>query len=130
MNRSFLVRFRRADARSLARALILLFLLNGVFGAFHTGIMAGLASEGAVLCTANGISLGGADIPSVPTPGDHRLCCMLGCSSAQPGSIDTAEGQLWTEPNAKSNGPYFKASVAVPLRRPDNAGPRGPPILT
>ena len=130
MNRSFLVRFRRADARSLARALILLFLLNGVFGAFHSGIMAGLASEGAVLCTANGISIGGADIPSVPTPGDNSLCCMLGCSSAQPGSIDTAEGQVWTAPKASLRGPNSKASIAVALRRPDNAGPRGPPVLT
>lgn len=130
MNRSFLVRFARADARSLARAVILLFLLNGVFGAFHAGVMAGPASIGTILCTGDGVVLGGAGTPSVPAPGDHRLCCLLGCGTAQPGSVETADGQLWIEPDVKLDGRYIRASIAVGLRRPDNAGPRGPPVLT
>lgn len=130
MSRSFLVRFRHADARSLARALILLFLLNGVLGAFHSGIMAGAGPNGAVLCTGAGISVDGIDRQSVPTTEDHRLCCIVGCTNAQPGTVAMAEGRLRVEPKARLDDPKHGATVIVPLRRPDNAGPRGPPVLT
>jgi hypothetical protein len=129
MRRFCLAAFRSVDGRSLARALVCLLVLSGCLGALHAGSMTALASDGVVVCRANGGALVDGSVPLTPANRDYCFCCVLGCTAAiagiAAGAVEQPEFDRPTETTAKPNHVF----VAVAAVRPTLAGPRGPPFL-
>lgn len=128
MPRTFLAGFRGADGRSLARALALLLVVAGCIGAAHAGRMAVGVTAGFVVCSVNGAGTSANRNPTLPVNQDHCICCAFGCTGATPGVLAETVERPPAAPEAKVHS-VVQSSFAVPLRRPLNAGPRGPPVL-
>lgn len=129
MMRPFLAGFHGADGRSLARALALLLVVSGCFGALHSGRMAADAADGTVLCGANGVRVAGPGEPIMPLDADYGACCVLGCAVTAFGIATAAGGQPAIPPRASDVGGHNYASPVIAIVRPTIAGPRGPPVL-
>jgi hypothetical protein len=129
MSRSFLARFRGADARSIAHAMALLLLFNAVFGAFHSSLMAEARAGELVLCSLEGAVPAGEGLPVQPAGADDLSCCVLGAGPAP--------AALAVEPATLPPPAFAVTAFAPPLldrfaRDPRHSGiaaPRGPPIL-
>jgi len=129
MRRFCLATFRGPDARSLARALACLLIFSGWLGALHAGSMAVAAAGSTVVCSANGtVPVDGRD-PAKPAGKEHRICCLVGCTTAVAGIGTSAVARLEFDPPAHSAGKVDRDVAGVPVVRPALAGPRGPPFL-
>jgi hypothetical protein len=130
MARSFLAVFRSADARSLARALILLLVLSSGFDAFHAGGMAAVDGTGGVGCSVSGASTVAPADPYEMPQSRGWSCCVLGCASLLTGIIATNDVPspviVWAEAPGRQ---LLASSVTVAFDRPGNVSPRGPPRL-
>lgn len=124
MDRQFLVRFRRDDARSLVRALILLVLISGFLGASHSASMAGGFAGGGIICTGTG-----SESPAIPAAQENCLCCMFACGSAYAAIVDAKSGNSIDTRPANENVSFKPDAIIVARQMPANAGPRGPPLL-
>jgi len=130
MARSFLAAFRSTDARSLARALIVLLVFGAGFNGFHAGSMAGIAGNPGVICTGIGVSTGTPDDPSGQDSRHGWSCCQFGCLTAPAGMIAVTDIALPAMVWAKVLGGPLRASpVVIAFEGPASAGPRGPPSL-
>ncbi len=128
MSRSFLASLRGTDARSVARALALLLLFNGIFGAYHASAMANGHAD-AILCTSDGAVRVDQGLPQVPAGLEEISCCVLG-SGPSPAAI-AAEPALLSGTSFGQNAPATPLADSI-LREPRHAGsasPRGPPAL-
>jgi hypothetical protein len=129
MARLSLAAFRNADARSLARALVLIFVFGTFFDAFHSGSMANTLGNPGVICTVNVGSEGANSEQSRRSAGLSGSCCLLGCTGmhvATAASTDTVLVVNWPE----AAKPPARVSFTLALNRPANFRPRGPPVLT
>lgn len=122
MRKPLLALMRGADGRSLARALVVLFLVNMFAAGFHNGAMA-TGDTAFALCT-----LATQNGPDHSPPADHTSpCCTIGCPL--PGIADVTAPPMLAAPNA----PIATASVPAPVERPRLTlspiapQPRGPP---
>jgi hypothetical protein len=128
MSRTLLAGFRGADGSSLARALAFVLFFAGCLGAVHSGSMAADVAGSMVICSANGAGTAASGNPTLPAT-DHHVCCALGCMGAALGVLATAVALPAAAPPQSKVRELLRTSVAVPVRRPLNAGPRGPPVL-
>ena len=115
MSRSFLARFRGADARSIAHALAILLVVNAVFGAFHFGTMAKAGTGEIVLCSSEGAIRLADGLPREPAAPAEMSCCGLG--------FGPSPAALAAEP-----APLVDRTV-ISRKHSGSASPRGPPIL-
>jgi hypothetical protein len=127
MARSFLAAFRSTDARSLARALIVLMVFGAGFNGLHAGAMAGNTGNPGVICAGIGVSTGN---PLGQDSGHGWSCCQFGCLTAPAGMIAAIDialpAMVWAQ---VSGGPLRVSPVVIAFEGPASAGPRGPPIL-
>lgn len=129
MSRSFLARFRGADARSIAHALAILLVVNAVFGAFHFGTMAKAGTGEIVLCSSEGAIRLADGLPREPAAPAEMSCCVLG--------FGPSPAALAAEPAAFAPPAFAVSAFAPPLvdrtitsrKHSGSASPRGPPIL-
>jgi hypothetical protein len=129
MSRSFLARFRGADARSIAHALVILLVFNAIFGAFHSGAMAKATTGVAILCTSVGAVRVSEGLPDAPAGPEDMSCCVLGCGPS-PAAI-AAEPAALSVPVAAVSAfapPLFDCTVTS-RKHAGSTSPRGPPIL-
>lgn len=129
MARLSLAAFRNADARSLARALVLIFVFGTFFDAFHSGSMANIAGNSGVICTVSVNSVGATSEPTGRSSGFYGSCCLLGCTGMHVATAATTDTVLvvnWPE----AAKPPVRAPFTLALNRPKNFRPRGPPVLT
>ena len=130
MSRSFLARFRGADARSIGHALAILLVFNAILGAFHSGAMAKAAATGeAILCSGEGAVRTSEGLPDPPAGPEDMSCCVLGCGPS-PAAIAAAPAALSVPVPAVSAfaPPLFDCTV-VSRKHAGSTSPRGPPIL-
>jgi hypothetical protein len=127
MRRSLLAAFRTADARSLAKALVLLVAISGVLGAFHAGGMASPSNFSGIICGSQGISLDG---PAKPSGEHEHFCCLFGCTTIAAGIVAKTEPPtpvaIGSIQPARQPAP---TTILVAPAPPGHIGPRGPPLL-
>jgi len=129
MRRFCLATFRGADGRSLAQALVCLLILSGWLGALHAGSMATVAAGSTIVCRANGGVLVDGRDPADPASKDHRICCLLSCTTTIAGISASTVARPEVDPPDQTAAKPGHALVASPSARPALAGPRGPPFL-
>jgi len=129
MSRTLLAGFRGADGRSLARALAILLVVAGFLGAIDSGRMTADAGGASVICTTHGAAAAGPGNPGRPAREDHCLCCAFGCTGSAPGALTTDVDRLPAGPARGEVGTPAATTIALAIRRPPAAGPRGPPGL-
>jgi hypothetical protein len=132
MGTSLFALMRGADGRSLARAMIVLLLVNVFVGGFHLGAMAAAGNGIGVICTLASDASAAHD-PAAPQPGDQCPCCALGCAIAcGHATAVPAEPSLAGIPLPPAGE---TVTQAVPLdhgvpspRLPSSNRPRSPPL--
>ncbi len=132
MQKSLFALMRGADGRSLARALIVLLLVNILVGGFHLGAMAAAGNGVGVICSlASGASA--SHDPAAPQPDDQCPCCALGCAvGCGPAPAVPVEPSLAGFVLPPAGGTVNEAvplgqSAPSPRLRSSN-GPRSPPL--
>lgn len=132
MRKSLFVLIRSADGRSLARALVVLMLVNALIGGFHAGAMA--ASGDGVICTAGvaTASDAGAD-RDVPGPDrDPSSCCIFGCAgtcSPTPAALpEPSPAAVLSQPLADVTPLDAADQVPSSPRAKSSPGARAPPL--
>ncbi len=122
---------RGADGRSLARALIVLIVVNVFVGGFHLGAMAADGDGGGVICTL--ASGAGAHAPGSTGPQNDCPCCVLGCAvacgHASAAPVEPSLAAILVPPPALRVAVLVPPDHAAPSPRlPSSHGPRSPPL--
>jgi hypothetical protein len=121
---SILTRLRRSkDARSVGRALALLFILTGLIGSLASGAAAAPTENGLVHCISGHASDAGKGVTALP-------CCTLGCPmvvTAAP--VPVVPGLvLPTLPSSPVGAGRLAAAISPPAILLSGESPRGPPF--